>query len=131
MGATAGDRTRRGSEIERASAADRAFLAMDAGKVPNNSACCCCSIPRLASTSRSSATLITERIAAVPRLRQKLIRAPFGCGGPVWIDDPVFDITTTFGRCPAHSRMIGRRLLDVALAAITTPLNDEGPAVDS
>jgi WS/DGAT/MGAT family acyltransferase len=35
---------------------------------------------------------IGERIQAVPRLRQRLVRAPFGCGRPVWVDDPDFDI---------------------------------------
>lgn len=33
-----------------------------------------------------------ERIIAVPRLRQRLANTPFGCGRPVWIDDPLFDI---------------------------------------
>lgn len=35
---------------------------------------------------------IEHRIRAVPRLRQRLIRAPFGGGRPVWADDPDFDI---------------------------------------
>ncbi len=32
------------------------------------------------------------RITAVPRLRQRLLDVPFGCGRPVWIDDSSFDI---------------------------------------
>jgi diacylglycerol O-acyltransferase / wax synthase len=36
--------------------------------------------------------LVAERVPAVPRLRQRLVRTPFGCGGPVWADDPRFDI---------------------------------------
>ena len=35
---------------------------------------------------------IGERIHAVPRLRQRLIRTPNGCGRPIWVDDPAFDI---------------------------------------
>jgi diacylglycerol O-acyltransferase len=46
---------------------------------------------------------IGARIQAVPRLRQRLIRAPFGCGRPVWVDDPDFDIRHHISvvRCPA------------------------------
>jgi diacylglycerol O-acyltransferase len=32
------------------------------------------------------------RVTAVPRLRQRLVKAPFGCGRPFWSDDPDFDI---------------------------------------
>ena len=35
---------------------------------------------------------IDHRIRAVPRLRQRMIRAPFGGGRPVWADDQDFDI---------------------------------------
>jgi hypothetical protein len=31
--------------------------------------------------------LLAERVAAVRRLRQRLIRTPLGCGGPIWVDD--------------------------------------------
>jgi WS/DGAT/MGAT family acyltransferase len=33
-----------------------------------------------------------HRIRSVPRLRQRLVRTPFGGGRPVWVDDPRFDI---------------------------------------
>ena len=36
--------------------------------------------------------VLDERIRAVPRLRQRLLRTPFGCGRPVWVDDPRFRI---------------------------------------
>jgi WS/DGAT/MGAT family acyltransferase len=46
---------------------------------------------------------IDHRIRAVPRLRQRLIRAPFGGGRPVWADDPDFDIRDHVNAvdCPA------------------------------
>jgi diacylglycerol O-acyltransferase / wax synthase len=46
---------------------------------------------------------IGERIQAVPRLRQRLVEAPFGCGRPVWVDDPGFDIRHHVNavHCPA------------------------------
>jgi diacylglycerol O-acyltransferase len=48
-------------------------------------------------------TTLAERIAAVPRLRQRLKSVPFGCGRPIWVDDPRFDIQNhvTMASCPA------------------------------
>ena len=34
---------------------------------------------------------LARRISAVPRMRQRLQRAPFGCGRPIWVDDDRFD----------------------------------------
>jgi WS/DGAT/MGAT family acyltransferase len=36
--------------------------------------------------------LVAERIALVPRFRQRLLDVPFGVGRPVWVDDPTFDV---------------------------------------
>ncbi|GID93899.1 diacylglycerol O-acyltransferase [Amorphoplanes digitatis] len=46
---------------------------------------------------------IGQRIHGVPRLRQRLVRAPLGGGRPVWVDDPDFDIRDHVNavRCPA------------------------------
>jgi diacylglycerol O-acyltransferase / wax synthase len=78
--------------IERASPTDRAFLAMDSREVPEQFGV----ILRLDQAGgfglADARELIAQRIPAVPRLRQRLIRAPLGCGGPVWVDDPRFDI---------------------------------------
>ena len=41
---------------------------------------------------RSCGRRSARRIIAVPRLRQRLLDVPFGCGRPVWIDDSCFDI---------------------------------------
>ncbi len=35
---------------------------------------------------------LAQRIEAVPRLRQRLLRTPFGCGRPIWVDDPTFEV---------------------------------------
>ena len=46
---------------------------------------------------------IGQRIRTVPRLRQRLIRPPFGAGPPIWVDDRDFDIGhhVTTVMCPA------------------------------
>lgn len=36
--------------------------------------------------------LVAERIALVPRFRQRLLSVPFGVGRPVWVDDQSFDV---------------------------------------
>ena len=36
--------------------------------------------------------LLAARIPGIPRLRQRLWRPPPGCGRPLWIDDPGFDL---------------------------------------
>ena len=35
---------------------------------------------------------LADRIAGVPRLRQRLCPLPLGCGRPIWVDDASFDI---------------------------------------
>ena len=37
--------------------------------------------------------LVNERIALVPRFRQRIMGVPFGAGRPVWVDDGDFDVT--------------------------------------
>jgi WS/DGAT/MGAT family acyltransferase len=36
--------------------------------------------------------LLSKRIVAVPRLRQRLVKTPIGCGRPVWVDDGDFQL---------------------------------------
>jgi WS/DGAT/MGAT family acyltransferase len=113
--------------IERASPTDRAFLAMDTGEMPEQFGV----ILLLDGTGgfglAQARQLIAGRIAAVPRLRQRLIRAPLGCGGPIWVDDPSFDIQN-------HVRAVACRqpgdepaLLETALAVITARLAQTAP----
>src|SRR5215471_2414102 len=54
--------------------------------------------------------VIAGRLPAIPRLRQRLVRVPFGCGGPVWADDPRFHIGrhVCAVRCPGPGDEIGR-----------------------
>ncbi|WP_456832945.1 wax ester/triacylglycerol synthase domain-containing protein [Deinococcus sp. UYEF24] len=47
--------------------------------------------------------LVERRLTAVPRLRQRPLNVPFGCGRPIWVDDPAFEITDHLSvvGCPA------------------------------
>jgi WS/DGAT/MGAT family acyltransferase len=122
MAATATVPAHRQPVIERASATDRAILAMDAGDVPEQLAVILVLEQAGGLDVDRVRELIAVRLPAIPRLRQRLVRVPFGCGGPVWADDPRFDI----GR---HVRAVAcpgpgdeRALLDLALPLITTRL---------
>jgi diacylglycerol O-acyltransferase / wax synthase len=113
--------------IDRASPSDRAFLAMDSGEGPEQFGV----ILLLDDAGRldlaRTRQLLAERVLAVPRLRQRLVRVPLGCGGPIWIDDPGFDIRR-------HVRAVACRepgdepaLLDTALSVIMRPLPKTAP----
>jgi len=69
-----------------------------------------------------AAGLLTARIQAIPRLRQRLLRVPRGCGRPIWVDDPDFDIRKHLRtvRCPPPADRAA--LLAVASRVITTRL---------
>ncbi len=89
---TGGARVRSRALIERTSPTDLMQLACDLPSSPMQVA----AVLVLGTTSAVDLTAVRDaigqRIHAVPRLRQRLARAPFGCGRPVWVDDPDFDI---------------------------------------
>jgi WS/DGAT/MGAT family acyltransferase len=70
---------------------------------------------------------LAERIRAVPRLRRRLISAPFGAGRPVWVDDPAFDIDAHVRvvRCPAPGG--DAELLAIAADLLTHALPRDRP----
>jgi hypothetical protein len=113
--------------IERASPTDRAFLAMGSGEIPEQFGVILLldrtGVLDLARARR----LIAERIAAVPRLRQRLIRAPCGCGGPVWVDDAQFDIRDHVRAVACGEPGDEPALLETAMSVIATPLRPAAP----
>ncbi|MDF2748462.1 MAG: Diacylglycerol O-acyltransferase, partial [Propionibacteriaceae bacterium] len=71
--------------------------------------------------------IITVRIRALPRLRQRLITVPPGCGRPVWVDDPDLDIDRHVRELPCPAPGDERALLDSALSVIMEPLPRHAP----
>lgn len=78
--------------IERVSGEDLMQLASDIGPVPWQVG----AILRMDTAPDfdvpAAAQVVAERAAAVPRLRQVLVRVPLGCGRPIWVDDADFDV---------------------------------------
>lgn len=116
-----------GRTLERASASDRAFLAMDTGDVPEQFGV----ILMLAGAGELDVArarqLIAERIPAMPRLRQRLVRVPLGCDGPIWVDDPRFDIRRHVRAVPCPEPGDEQALLDTALSVMMDPLPRDAP----
>ena len=70
---------------------------------------------------------IAERIRAVPRLRQRLVRTPLGGGRPVWVDDPAFDVRRHVREVRAGPPGDERALLTLAAQAVTQRLPRDRP----
>jgi len=71
--------------------------------------------------------MLGERIRAVPRLRQRLCRAPPGCGRPYWADDPAFDIDKHVRQVRCSPPGDERALLDLAAAQLREPMPRSRP----
>jgi len=112
---------------DRASPVDLMQLASDVGPAPMQVGAVLLLRPGREFDVPAAQRLIGERIAAVPRLRQRLVRPPLGCGRPVWVDDARFDLRHHVGsvRCPAPGDPAA--LLEVAAAVLTRRLNPSRP----
>ncbi|TNC26026.1 wax ester/triacylglycerol synthase domain-containing protein [Amycolatopsis alkalitolerans] len=106
--------------IERASPGDLAFLAMDSRTMPEQFGVLL-SLDWAGFDLARARRLFAQRIPALPRLRQRLVRVPAGCGGPIWIDDTGFDLHQHVRAMPCED------LLSTALEVVATPLPRTAP----
>jgi diacylglycerol O-acyltransferase len=113
--------------IERASPTDLAMLAMDAGPVPSQVGAVLLLDAGSGFDVSAAEGLLADRIRAVPRLRQRLVRVPPGCGRPIWVDDADFDVGRHLRhlRCPPPGDE--RALLELATTMVTDPLPGSRP----
>lgn len=70
---------------------------------------------------------LAHRILAIPRLRQRLVDVPFGCGRPIWVDDDSFLLShhVTTVRCPVPAGETA--VLALAATLLATPLPRSHP----
>jgi WS/DGAT/MGAT family acyltransferase len=113
---------RRGSPIERASPNDMMQMATDVGPVPMQVGAVLVLGSAAGFDVGRAHDELAVRIRGVPRLRQRLVRTPPGCGRPVWVDDEAFavDDHVHVRACPAPgdeqallavaTEVLGRRL---------------------
>ncbi|MEU4541514.1 wax ester/triacylglycerol synthase domain-containing protein [Streptosporangium sp. NPDC023825] len=114
--------------IERTGPTDLAMLAMGAcGPVPQQMGALLVLATHPGFDPAAARELLAQRIRSVPRLRQRLLRVPPGCGRPVWVDDPAFDIGSHVRSvlCPAPGNE--RALLDTATAVVCERLPGDRP----
>lgn len=110
--------------IERASATDRAFLAMGtAGRPVQFGVVLLLGRARDLDLARVR-QLIAERVPAVPRLRRLLVPA---AGGPIWVDDPAFDVRRHVRAIVCEPPGDRQALLDTALSLVSGPLPRTAP----
>jgi WS/DGAT/MGAT family acyltransferase len=111
----------------RAGASDLAFLAMDTGPVPSQIAALLVLDPDPGFDLAYAERLIAERVPAIPRLRQRLVHVPPGCGRPIWVDDGDFDIRRHIREVPCRDPGDEAALLDTAVGVIVEPLPRSRP----
>ena len=74
--------------------------------------------------------LLTElgrRVAGIPRLRQRLETVPVGCGRPIWVDDPGFDLARHVRVTVVGDPLAEREVLDIAATLLGVPLPRSRP----
>jgi len=119
---------RPGRVVDRVSPADLMQLAADVGPAPMQVGAVLVLGTGPGFSVEQARRLLGERIAAVPRLRQRLYQAPPGCGRPFWADDPAFDLCRHVRQVPCPAPGDERALLDVAAAVIGQPLPRSRPS---
>jgi diacylglycerol O-acyltransferase len=70
---------------------------------------------------------IADRVCAVPRLRQRLVEVPWGCGRPVWVDDVDFTVSSHFSVAPCPAPGGESAVLGVAEEMLLTRLPRDRP----
>jgi diacylglycerol O-acyltransferase len=113
--------------IERTSPSDLMQLASDLPRSPMQVAAVLVFDTASALDLEAVRSVIGQRLHAVPRLRQRMVRAPFGGGRPVWVDDPNFDIRAhvTAVDCPAPGDQAA--MLDIAADTMSHRLDRNRP----
>lgn len=114
--------------IDRVSPADLAMLALDrGGRVPQHLGVVLLLDRHPECPAEELRRLLVERAARIPRLRQRVVRPPFGCGAPVWADDPGFDPWRHVHVQPCPEPGDETALLGLAAAVLTRRLPPSTP----
>jgi diacylglycerol O-acyltransferase / wax synthase len=70
---------------------------------------------------------IAARVCAVPRLRQRLVHLPWGCGRPIWVDDRHFTVDNHLSQLPCPAPGGDSAVLRVAAQMLVTRLPRDRP----
>jgi diacylglycerol O-acyltransferase len=70
---------------------------------------------------------VQRAIAAIPRMRERVVDAPFDLAPPMWIEDPEFDADYHLRKVAVPAPGDRRALLDLVGTLIATPLDRSRP----
>jgi diacylglycerol O-acyltransferase len=113
--------------LDRATPGDLMTVASDHGPVPMNIAAMLVLGGGADLDLAAVSALLRARIGAVPRLRQRLVRTPLGCGRPVWVDDPNFELAQHLSAVELAAPGTRESLLEAAAAAACSRLDPRRP----
>jgi diacylglycerol O-acyltransferase / wax synthase len=113
--------------IERIGPMDVTVLVTDRGSVPMNIGAILQFDTGDGPSLATVRALLSERIPTIPRLRQRLWRVPLGCGRPVWVDDPGFDLDQHLIEREWPAPGDDRQLFDAAADLLCQRLDTDRP----
>jgi WS/DGAT/MGAT family acyltransferase len=113
--------------IERISADDLMSLAADMGSAPMQVGAILTLSIEHGQTPAGLLDRLAQRIHAVPRLRQRLVSVPRGCGRPVWMNDHYFDPRYHLDTVPCPPPGGEEAVLRTAAEILVTPLPHDRP----
>ena len=116
-----------GRRIDRIGPMDLTVLATDRGSVPMNIGAVLKFGTAVGPSLAAVRAVLAERVPTIPRLRQRLRRVPFGCGRPVWVDDPDFVLDRHLIERDWPAPGGDRQLLDVAAELLCQRLETDRP----
>jgi WS/DGAT/MGAT family acyltransferase len=114
--------------IARASSADMMELACDIGPAPRQWGAVFLFEAGTTLDLDSVRSAVAARIVGVRRLRQRLMRTPWGCGRPIWVDDPDFDLANHVRTAACPSPGDRTAVLAAAAELLARPLSLRHPA---
>lgn len=114
--------------IARASSADMMELACDIGPAPRQWGAVFLLDGCTTLDLDSVRAAVAARIAGIRGLHQRLMRTPWGCGRPIWVDDPDFDIANHVRTAPCRPPGDRAAVLAAASELVGRPLSRLHPA---
>jgi diacylglycerol O-acyltransferase / wax synthase len=113
---------------DRLSALDASFLYLDDQTTPMHvGGIAVFRRPRAGFDYDGLVALVEQRLALVPRYRQKVVQVPGGLARPVWVDDAEFDVTYHVRRSALPKPGSDEQLHDLAARLMSRPLDHTRP----
>jgi WS/DGAT/MGAT family acyltransferase len=114
--------------MDRLSALDASFLAMESGTTPMHvGGVCVLQPPSEGFDYDRLVELISQRIGLVPRYRQKIRSVPGRLANPVWVDDEDFDVTYHVRRSALPRPGTRAQLKELVARLQSRPLDRDRP----